>query len=231
MFRLLWQELRFRRNGIIGWGIGLSLYVAMYVGLYPSFADQLAGFDLSGMALYEAMGLSEMTSFAGYATGTFVNLAPIVLSIYAILSGSGTLAGEEDEGKLELMVTLPIPRWQIVTAKALATAVALLVAMLPTFVARETPILELAGSLVPDSLAFGARILAVSLVTAHALLGLAALHALTRSVAGRGLILAATYASIFVIGWPIVLVALLGLADSALDLRHRLAARHSPPPT
>ncbi len=78
------------------------------------------------LALSEAMGLSEMTSFAGYATGTFVNLAPIVLSIYAILSGSGTLAGEEDEGKLELMVTLPIPRWQIVTAKALATAVALL---------------------------------------------------------------------------------------------------------
>ncbi len=125
MFRLLWQELRFRRNGIIGWGIGVSIYTALYVGLYPSFGDQLALFDMGEMAFYEALGITDMTSFAGYVASTYVNLAPILLSIYAILSGSGTLAGEEDEGKLELMVTLPIPRWQIVTAKALATAVAL----------------------------------------------------------------------------------------------------------
>ncbi|MCL4261746.1 MAG: ABC transporter permease subunit [Anaerolineae bacterium] len=125
MFRLLWQELRFRRNGIIGWGIGVSFYAILYVGLYPSFGDQLALFDMGEMAFYEALGITDMTSFSGYVASTYVNLAPILLSIYAILSGSGTLAGEEDEGKLELMVTLPIPRWQIVTAKALATAVAL----------------------------------------------------------------------------------------------------------
>ncbi|GIK59002.1 MAG: ABC transporter permease subunit [Chloroflexi bacterium] len=125
MLRLLWQELQFRRNGIIGWGIGISFYAVLYVGLYPSFGDQLALFDMGEMAFYEALGITDMTSFAGYVASTYVNLAPILLSIYAILSGSGTLAGEEDEGKLELMVTLPIPRWQIVTAKALATAVAL----------------------------------------------------------------------------------------------------------
>lgn len=129
MFRLLWQELRFRRNGIIGWGIGVSIYTALYVGLYPSFGDQLALFDMGEMAFYEALGITDMTSFAGYVASTYVNLAPILLSIYAIISGSGTLAGEEDEGKLELMVTLPIPRWQIVTAKALATAVALLLVL------------------------------------------------------------------------------------------------------
>jgi ABC-2 type transport system permease protein len=126
MFRLFGQELRFRRSAIIGWGIGISLYAAMYIGLYPSFGDQLANFDLTDMALYQAMGMTDMASFGGYVAATFVNLAPVLVSIYAIINGSGTLAGEEDEGKLELMVTLPVPRWHIVAAKALALATALL---------------------------------------------------------------------------------------------------------
>lgn len=107
-----------------------------------------------------------------------------------------------------------------------------LIAMLPLFTERGTPVLGALGSLVPDPVSLAARVLAVALVTAHALLGLAALHSLTRPLSnGRGLILAATYTAIFVIGWPILLMALLGLADSALDLRLRLAARHGRPPT
>ncbi|MBX3056344.1 MAG: ABC transporter permease subunit [Anaerolineae bacterium] len=145
MFRLLWQELRFRRNGIIGWGIGVSLYTALYVGLYPSFGDQLALFDMGEMAFYEALGITDMTSFAGYVASTYVNLAPILLSIYAIISGSGTLAGEEDEGKLELMVTLPIPRWHIVTAKALATGVALFLILVIVGLAAAGTYLAIAG--------------------------------------------------------------------------------------
>ena len=43
MLRLLLQEFRFRRNGIIGWGIGLALFGAMYTSLFPSVADQMAG--------------------------------------------------------------------------------------------------------------------------------------------------------------------------------------------
>ena len=35
------QELRFRRNAIIGWGIGLSLLPAMYVSFYPQIASEL----------------------------------------------------------------------------------------------------------------------------------------------------------------------------------------------
>jgi hypothetical protein len=38
----------------------------------------------------------------------------------AVAHGTGTLAGEEDSGRLELIVALRIPRWQIVAVKALA---------------------------------------------------------------------------------------------------------------
>ena len=58
MLRLLLQELRFRRNGIIGWGIGLCFFPVIYVGLYPSFADQMAGFqEILDLPIYQAMGI------------------------------------------------------------------------------------------------------------------------------------------------------------------------------
>ena len=56
MFRLLWQELRFRRNAIIGWGLGLCFFPIVYVGIYPSVADQMAG--LADLEIYKAMGMN-----------------------------------------------------------------------------------------------------------------------------------------------------------------------------
>jgi ABC-2 type transport system permease protein len=127
MFRLLLQELRFRRNAMIGWGLALCFFPIVYVGLYPSFADQMSNFEeMMDLAIYQAMGIS-MSGFEDYMASTVTNLVPVILAIYAVVSGSGTLAGEEDDGRLELIVTLPIPRWQIVTVKAVATGLALLV--------------------------------------------------------------------------------------------------------
>lgn len=120
MGRLFWQEMKFRRNSIIGWGIGLALYVSSYIVLYPSMESQLAAFNLEGIAIYEALNVADMASFEGYVAGSVVNLLPIFLGIFAIMNGSGTLAGEEDDGRLELILTLPLPRWQLVLAKALA---------------------------------------------------------------------------------------------------------------
>ncbi len=127
MLRLLLQELRFRRNAIIGWGLGLCFLPVVYVGMYPEFADQMAAFeDLLDMAIYQAMGIS-MSGFEDYVASTVTNLIPVILSIYAVMNGTGTLAGEEDDGRLELIVALPIPRWQIITVKAVAIGISLAV--------------------------------------------------------------------------------------------------------
>jgi ABC-2 type transport system permease protein len=127
MLRLLLEELRFRRGAIIGWGIGLCFFPVIYVGLYPSFAEQMASFqEIMDLAIYQAMGIS-MGSFEGYLASTVTNLVPVILSIYAVVNGTGTLAGEEDNGRLELIVALPIPRWQIAAVKAMALGVGLLV--------------------------------------------------------------------------------------------------------
>ncbi len=127
MLRLLLQELRFRINGIIGWGLGLSFFPVVYVGMYPSFAEQMESFqELMDLAIYQAMGIS-MAGFEGFIASTVTNLVPVILCIYAVINGTGTLAGEEDDGRLELIVSLPIPRWQIVAVKAVALGIALFI--------------------------------------------------------------------------------------------------------
>ena len=109
MLRLLLQELRFRRNAIIGWAIGLTFLPAVYVGMYPQFAADLGQMEsILDLEIYQALGMNFGT-FEDWIASTVINIVPILLAIYAVIDGTGTLAGEEESGKLELVVALPIP--------------------------------------------------------------------------------------------------------------------------
>ena len=127
MLRLLWQELVFRRNAIIGWGLGLCFFPLVYIGIYPSVAEEMAG--LADLEIYQAMGV-DLAGFAGWIGSILVLFLPLIAAIYALINGTGTLAGEEEDGRLEMIVSLPLPRWQIVTAKALALSIATMIIFL-----------------------------------------------------------------------------------------------------
>ena len=117
MLRLIWQEIVFRRNAIIGWSLGLCFFPLVYISIYPSVADEMAG--LADLEIYQAMGMS-LATFGDWVGSILIIFMPLVAAIYGIINGTGTLAGEEEDGRLEMVVTLPLPRWQIVTAKAIA---------------------------------------------------------------------------------------------------------------
>ena len=87
----------------------------------------------------------------------------------------------------------------------------------------------IAATLLSGMVGVIAGVFAASLMAAYALLGLAVLHALTRAMNGRGFILGSVYGAIFVFGWPVLLMSLIGLIDAALDLRGRAAASRGPP--
>ena len=73
--------------------------------------------------------------------------------------------------------------------------------------------------------------LTASMLLAYAILGLAVMHAVTRGMNSRPYALGGLYAAVIVFSWPIpfslVLLSMLGLADTALDLRGRAARRNS----
>jgi hypothetical protein len=94
--------------------------------------------------------------------------------------------------------------------------------------------LSFAGSLIlsfmPGLVGTIGGIVAAALIMAYAIMGFAVLHSITRNVGGRSFILAGAYLAVLVIGWPVLALTLLGLADAIFDFRSRVRAG-APPPT
>ena len=74
-----------------------------------------------------------------------------------------------------------------------------------------------------------AGVLSASLLMAYGVLGFAVLHAITRGINSRGFVLGGVYASVIVFGWPVLVLCLLGLVETAFDLRARIAKKRGPP--
>jgi hypothetical protein len=85
------------------------------------------------------------------------------------------------------------------------------------------------ASLLPGIVGTSAGVLAASLLMAYAILGFAVLHMITRGMGSRPFTLTGIYVAVFVFGWPVLVMSLLGLADTAFDLRGRTARRRGPP--
>jgi hypothetical protein len=87
----------------------------------------------------------------------------------------------------------------------------------------------LAGSFISGVPGFVAALFAGSLLFAYAVIGFAVMHDITRHLNGRAVMLIGMYATVIVLIWPVLLMGLLGLIDTALDLRARVAAARGPP--
>ena len=74
-----------------------------------------------------------------------------------------------------------------------------------------------------------AGVLSASLLMAYGVLGFAVLHAITRGIGSRAFVLGGVYAAVMVFGWPVLALCLLGLIETAIDLRARLARKRGPP--
>lgn len=85
------------------------------------------------------------------------------------------------------------------------------------------------ASFLPGVVGFAAALPAASLLLAYAVLGFAVMHGLTRHLPGRPIVLGGVYAAVAILGWPVLLMTLLGLLDSAFDLRARVSAMRGPP--
>ena len=73
-----------------------------------------------------------------------------------------------------------------------------------------------------------AQIVSATLLMAYALTGFATLHALTMGMRSRTVVLSLIYAMVMVLGWPMLVLACLGLADAFFGFRQRLGERRPP---
>jgi len=91
-------------------------------------------------------------------------------------------------------------------------------------------IAAVAASFLPGLIGIMAGVLAATLLMVFVIVGFAIVHKITDGIGGRGFILAGVYAAVAAFGWPVLVMMLLGVAESFVDLRGRLAARRGLPP-
>jgi hypothetical protein len=88
----------------------------------------------------------------------------------------------------------------------------------------------LALSFLGGMLGIVASVVGAALLTAYGVLGFAVLHTVTRGMGARGLLLGGVYAAVVVLGWPMLVLSLLGLLEGTINLRARVARTRGPPP-
>jgi hypothetical protein len=89
--------------------------------------------------------------------------------------------------------------------------------------------IAVAASFLSGIVGISAGVVAASLLIAYAILGFAVLHMITRGMGSRPFTLGSTYIAVLIFGWPVLVMSLLGLADTAFDLRGRARRRRGPP--
>ena len=118
------KTLRDQRRAFLWWGIGL-IALALYIILfYPSMRNSIAEItrlmEQMPPALKAMFGTFDFTSLVGYLQGyIFSYLAPLLFLIVSIGFGADAIAGEEKRGTLDLLLSNPLPRQQVVDIPAL----------------------------------------------------------------------------------------------------------------
>ena len=121
---VIWLELRLRRRGMLGYAAGMALYTLVVVALYPSFKNSTSLDSLSGSAAAALLGVSgQLTSPGGWLNGNiYGNFFPLIMLLLTIGYGAACLAGQDEDGTLALITTLPVPRSAILLQKLAAMA-------------------------------------------------------------------------------------------------------------
>ncbi|MGV7213557.1 hypothetical protein [Bradyrhizobium sp. UFLA05-112] len=200
----------------------ILLWIAGFAALITIAALLTLGSDAEGIATSLRRGLMRILRSADPQvsgdTDQFIDaLATVAPAVATIVS----------------MMTLTLNLW--LSAKVTATSgrlrrpwPALMTAELPSMTLAVLCI-AIAFCFAGGLIALAAQIITAALMMAYALTGFAVLHTLTLALKSRAFWLGSTYAVVVVLGWPVIAMIVLGLADAVFGFRERFL-RNRPPP-
>ena len=143
-FGLVVDPMRSTWRSAIAWAGSIAGLVALTVAFWPAFEGSTdLGEMLDAMleqippGLIEAFGMQDFGAPAGYLRGNLYDLlVPLLLGAAAIALAVALTAGEEDAGRLELVVAQPVSRAAVFGGRAGALLGWLLVLVVATAVAQ-----------------------------------------------------------------------------------------------
>ena len=123
------KSLRDQRRSLMFWGIGVAALSLLTILFYPSVKEvpEFSKLFEESEALTRvfAGGFSDLASPEGYLNSQLYSLlVPILFLIFTIGQGSGAIAGEEEKGTLDILLSNPTTRLQVLIQKFAAMAVA-----------------------------------------------------------------------------------------------------------
>jgi ABC-2 type transport system permease protein len=126
MLTTLRYTLSSLRGQILGWGLGVAGLGLILVPFYDVFMEQQADF----VQMLESYPPEFLAFFGGDATtlattegylGMYgFSMLPVIVGIFAVIVGSGLLASDEENGRLDLIVAHPVSRAGLFWGRTLA---------------------------------------------------------------------------------------------------------------
>lgn len=123
------DTLRADWRQMLYWGIGMGFFGAFLLIAIPN-VEALQTYAQLVEVLPESMrqmvGLGDiatLTTPEGFIAFGFFGYGILVFAIYAVLAGLSVTANDEDDGIMDVVLSLPIPRWRLVVEKVLAYVV------------------------------------------------------------------------------------------------------------
>jgi ABC-2 type transport system permease protein len=117
------KSLRDHLRPLLWWSLGLCAFVAMECAIYPSVRRSAAGLDQYVKNLPEVitkafLGSVDFSSPPGFInTEMFSFMGPLLFLVFAIGAGARTIAGEEEAGTMDLLLSCPISRRRVTLEK------------------------------------------------------------------------------------------------------------------
>jgi ABC-2 type transport system permease protein len=124
---LVSAHLSDRRRSVLAWGIPLGLWSAFIVSIFPSIESSISkAVESYPSALKEAFGISRLSSVEQYLQAEMLSLiVPLALGYLAVRAVASGLSGAAESGRLDVLLSAPVPRRSLVAASFAGTAVEL----------------------------------------------------------------------------------------------------------
>lgn len=129
---VLLKSLRDLRRSFAWWTVGLAGLVALMLAVYPTVRDNP---DLNRLVEEYPDALKAFIAFGGavdYVSGAgylgselFSLMVPLLFLVCAVGNGAGAIAGEEERGTLDLLLSNPVSRRRVAVEKVGAMALEL----------------------------------------------------------------------------------------------------------
>ena len=140
MFTIFRYSFTRFRGQILGWGLSLAGLGAMVVGLFDMIQERqeqytklFESFPKEIMAFFNASDMATMFTPSGFINLEFFSYMTIIVGIFALMLGSGLLAGDEESGILDLIMGHPISRRRLFLERLMAFIAAIIAVLLITW--------------------------------------------------------------------------------------------------